>query len=94
MHCFLLMNEFRLRTINTTRKYYLDGVFQNETHSSTETIMVHCDFGWGGEANGYYTSGIFNIGGNDKELDIFGETDVTTNYNWYLKIITYDNPNN
>ena len=55
--------------------------------------MVHCDFGWEGYCNGYFTSGVFNLAGNDVLYDDpYDNGTLDTNYNWYLKIIQYNKP--
>ncbi len=61
--------------------------------SSVSNTMVHCDFGWGGKCNGYFTSGIFNLAdSNNRVFDPDSAASKSTNYKWYLKMITYDNP--
>ena len=57
--------------------------------------LVHCNYGWGGKCDGYYTSGIFDL---RNELDIdnidtsIGDFAGTGNYyNTYLEIIKYTN---
>lgn len=80
-------------TKTTTIYVYNNWGFLDHTNTITETsTMVHCDWGWGGNCNGYYTSGIFNLNANDNVFDgvHFGNT---TNYNFYIRIISYDNPN-
>ena len=34
-----------------------------------EELLVHCDFGWGGEYNGFYYSGIFDLSKPAAEVD-------------------------
>ena len=31
--------------------------------------MVHCDWGWGGNFNGYFVSGVFDLGNSDTVFD-------------------------
>ena len=40
---------------------------------------MHCNWGWRGNYDGYYTSGIFNPDGS--------------HYNWAYRMVTYNNPN-
>lgn len=59
-------------------------------------ILVHSNFGWEGEADGYYAAGLFDLTKGQEELDnkeIMMEKDITkSNYNfdWAFRIITYD----
>lgn len=55
-----------------------------------ERNMVHCDFGWGGDHNGYYTSGVFKLNDPDAEFDNQPIKEKTTHYNNYKRIIYYD----
>ncbi len=59
-------------------KYYQNGNLINTVTTTTSTVYVYCDFGWGRRNNGHFVSGVFDLG--------------KVNYNWYLKIITYDPP--
>lgn len=61
-----------------------------DTKVTTETsYMVHCDFGWGGNSNGYYVSGVFDLSNPNVEHDPGTKHDKTTNYNHHIRIITY-----
>lgn len=50
---------------------------------------LHCNFGWGGAGNGYYTAGLFNSDEHfikdypDKKAGYY-------NYSWCFRVITYD----
>lgn len=73
--------------------YYRDGLLLKTENVNQNVFMLHCDFGWKGKCNGYFTSGVFNLRGKDVIFD--DETDaglVNTNYNWYLKMIKYNKP--
>lgn len=55
--------------------------------------LLHCNFGWRGLCDGYYTSSIFDTGSSPKERD---EKDTNTEsakdspkYTWIFSIITY-----
>jgi hypothetical protein len=65
--------------------------------TTTETQrLMHCNFGFQGEANGYYTSGIFNtkIGSVDRESYETGWGKTSdSKFDWAFHIITYNNPN-
>lgn len=58
--------------------------------------MVHCDFGWGGAASGYYVSGVFNTKDENSEKDQpyvkedDEEDDDHHNYNKHQRIMIYD----
>jgi hypothetical protein len=78
----------------TTYFVYINGIFDHtELVYGTYNTKVHCDFGWRGNHNGYYASGVFQLNAYGIEYDdpTLSHTE-TTNYNYYLKIITYDNP--
>lgn len=74
-----------------TYKYYKNGEYRSTSTSRSSATKVHCDFGWGGVDNGYYTSGMFKLGSSDAEVDSSSSGD-RTNYNYYLKTITYEKP--
>lgn len=74
--------------IKTTRTdYYKNNKYVKTTYADEETIMVHCNFGWNGKDNGYYTSGVFDLTKGHKDGASSGNK---TNYNNYLKIITFE----
>ncbi len=76
-------------TIRGTR-YNSDGTadYVSESHK-----CVHCNFGWGGICDGYYTDGIFNTAIPNYEID-FANGDETyeygeSNFDRNLQIINY-----
>ena len=74
--------------IKTTRiDYFKDNKFIKTTYDNDVTNMVHCNFGWGGKDNGYYTSGVFDLTKGQKDGWSSGKT---TNYNNYLKTISFN----
>ena len=89
-----LLDGYLSRDRIITRKHYLNGILQGEPTTSTEPqIMIHSNFGWGGSFNGYFVSGVFDLGDNDAIFDNpYFSGEKTTNYNYYLKTITYDHP--
>ncbi len=87
------IDGYKVRTTHIEKKYYRDNVWFETTHSSTETLMVHCDWGWKGMCNGYFESGVFNLAGNEMLWDNNIPSSKNTNFNWYLKMIKYDKPN-
>ena len=86
------IDGYKIRTTHTEKKYYRNNVCIETTHSSTETLMVHCDWGWKGMCNGYFESGVFNLAGSEMLWDNDIPKTKNTNYNWYLKMIRYDRP--
>ena len=87
------IDGYKIKQTTTTRKYYVNGVYSHTTTTtSSPSTMVHCDFGWQGSCNGYYASGIFKLNGSGVEYDNPSDTGDSTNYNDYLKIITYNRP--
>lgn len=96
---FAKSHAWNIDGYKTTQKITLYYVFINGIFDHTELVYgpystkVHCDFGWRGLYNGYYVSGIFQLNGTGVEYDNPSSLHTdTTNYNFYLKIITYDNP--
>lgn len=88
-HSWILDGYLDLTKV-TTNYYYLEGVLiDTYTYYSTE-MMVHCDWGWSGDCNGYFYSGLFNLGSTGPIFD--GTHSKTTNYNCFLKTITLDHP--
>ncbi len=77
----------KTRTI-TTNTYSGTNLTKSETITETRE-MVHCDFGWEGNSNGYYVSGIFDLDSGENEYDK-GYSEKSDNYNRFIKIITYD----
>lgn len=72
-------NRTRYKTVN----YYENGMLVSSSTSTEITTLVHCAFGWGGDSDGYFTSGIFQF--------YDGQGDFN-NFCLYLKTITYNNP--
>ena len=74
------------------KNYNSSGVLVSSTTENQK--LMHCNFGWNGYCNGYYTSGIFNL--NDgavykESYDSYAST--SSNFKWAFHIITYNNPN-
>lgn len=77
--------------------WVIDGYIKRNYVSSTGTVskrqtLVHCNWGWHGQRNGYYTSGIFHT-----DQAVISDSLTTGGLNrryWYaFNTITYDNPN-
>ena len=87
-----IIDGYKIKTRdNVITKFQNGKVVSTKTESET-CKMVHCDFGWGGNCNGYYVDGIFKLNSSDNDYD--GYHDNKTNYNHHKRIIMYDNPNN
>jgi hypothetical protein len=39
------------------------------TREEYTPVMLHCNWGWGGKCDGYYTSGVFNLSGGPAETE-------------------------
>ncbi len=55
--------------------------------------LLHCNFGWRGLCDGYYTSSIFDTGSSPEERDDkdtnLNENEDPSKYTWLFSIITY-----
>lgn len=77
-------HEYTARLWEVTYNYRLIGAdgkpveVSRELKSSTTTTKVHCNFGWGGSCDGYYTYNVFNTSAG--------------NYNTDNQMITYSLP--
>ena len=62
----------------------------------TTTTKVHCNFGYAGSCDGYYTSGVFDasktLSSGDIDSQIGDEAGTARNYSSNLCIIVYDLP--
>ena len=89
------IDGYLIHTTTTRKDYYeFDVIIDTETTTSNK-IMVHCDFGWSGYCNGYFTSGVFDLYGDHNDVDFDVNEHYQTydvNYNAYLKIIRYNRP--
>lgn len=79
--------KIKKRTITTTT--YLGDEVQSVSTEEERKEMVHCDFGWSGDCNGYYVSGIFKIDDPNVDRDPDVKFNKDTNYNKLIKVITY-----
>ena len=87
------IDGYILHRYDLIKRYYKNQELIKTTKESESTFHVHCDFGWeDGLNNGYFTSGIFDLSAG-QDWDGNRDSTITTNYNWYLKTITYDAPN-
>lgn len=85
------------RVTKYMREYYGSGRldFTDTLISSTDYNYVHCNYGWEGYMDGYYTSGVFDVS-QQLEDDMIEEEigDVAASTNWHfeagLKYISYE----
>ena len=69
-----------------------DGKERRDT-TYREQQLVHCNWGWGGSCNGYYSQGVFNLKKGTVDIEEgLGETNSDNNYNfnWFLRVISYN----
>lgn len=90
-HCWNI-DGYKILKRDITYTYYdSSGKVTRTNHYVDEHNMVHCDFGWGGRHNGYYTSGVFKLDDQDAEYDnVKADNSLHTHCNNYKKIIYYD----
>ncbi len=66
----------------------IDG-YRTSKRGSRDVKMIHCDFGWGGNYNGYYVDNCFNLGSEDNIYDGRHENDDRT-LNSYNRLLMYE----
>ncbi len=62
------------------------------TSTSTETRkLMHCNFGWQGDCDGYYVSDVFDLdeGPVETEDGDIESDDYNSHFNWWYRIIEY-----
>lgn len=68
----------------------IDG-YRTSRRGDMDIKMVHCDFGWGGDYNGYYVNGIFDLKSSDNLYDGDGvHSGNRNNYKHFLRIMSYN----
>lgn len=87
-HCWNI-DGYKIKERTITTKTYRGGTLVNTTDRTETCNMVHCDFGWGGNSNGYYVSGVFKLNDSRVEHDPGTSSNGSTHYNHLLKVITY-----
>lgn len=89
-HCWNI-DGYKVKEVKIKKDWYQGNkVIHTETKVYTYD-MVHCDFGWKGNHNGYYISGIFNSKNKNNEIDRYSNGD-DFNYKYNTKVILYDIP--
>lgn len=90
-HCWNI-DGYKIKERTITIKRYTGDRVETITVKKEVCNMVHCDFGWGGQCNGYYVSGVFKLNDPNIEHDYYRDSGQSTNYNTFTKIITYNRP--
>ena len=86
------IDGYKLHKYDLIKRYYKNQELIKTAKESESIVHVHCDFGWkDGLNNGYFTSGIFDLSVK-QEWEGARDSTLNSNYNWYLKTITYDPP--
>lgn len=76
------------RWIFRAHAWNIDG-YRTSKYGSKEVKMIHCDFGWGGNYNGYYVDNCFNLGSEDNIYDGRHENDDRA-LNSYNRLLMYE----
>ena len=74
-------------------RYGHSWVIDGAKYSAEETYLLHFNFGWRGDCNGYFSTNCLNPA-KGKEYDepyIYDEKDDHL-YSWHFRLITYDIP--
>lgn len=74
--------------VKRAHAWNIDG-YRTSKYGSKEVKMIHCDFGWGGNYNGYYVDNCFNLGSEDNIYDGRHENDDRT-LNSYNRLLMYE----
>lgn len=83
------IDGYKIKKKTFTENKYINNELISTTIKTDTCNMVHCDLGWGGNYNGYYVSGIFNLNNNDNEYD-GNHSGEKRKYNTYVKLLTYN----
>ncbi len=87
-HCWNI-DGYKEKERTVRRRVYMADSLISETYHDEKSKMIHCDFGWGGEQNGYYVSGVFKLNDYASEKDSPNNPENKTNYDNYLYIVMY-----
>lgn len=71
--------------------YIKRNYVSNQGVISKRQTLVHCNWGWHGDCNGYFTSGVFRT--QEAEISDGLGQDSEENYWYAFNTITYENPN-
>jgi hypothetical protein len=89
-HAWVIDGYLKQQRTRTTKSLSTNDVISTTTEYRE---LIHCNFGWNGLADGYYTPGIFDISAGPIEIDPLDKSKTKANggkyYYWYRMII-YD----
>ncbi len=96
-----VIDGYRKYKFTTTIITYTDDTYteikSSEVVDEEEKYYYHCNYGWGGTANGYYLGKIFNAYHGPEFVDdvdpYMGDAEEHNNYTWLFRTVTYNNPN-
>ena len=76
------------------REYQTELLYNEYIESSESYNLLHCNFGWAGKCDGYYSSGVFNptvMRDDDEYEPDYGDVQFSygDDYSSSLKILTY-----
>lgn len=83
------IDGYKVKKVTTTQKWWKNGSVIHTEVKETTYDMVHCDFGWGGNYNGYYVAGVFKLNDLNAEIDST-KGDSNTHYKHNTKVILYN----
>lgn len=63
------IDGYKIQKRNCTTVIYEGGTEISRTTTQEFQTWLHCDFGWGGNCNGYFSGNIFKFNDEDTELD-------------------------
>lgn len=92
-HCWNIDGYKIMERTITNRTFSSANVLLDESEKKETRNMVHCDFGWQGDYNGYYVSGVFKLNDSSVQYDNSSfDPRESTHYNNFKHIITYEIP--
>lgn len=81
------IDGYKIQQRTDTLRTYIGTFLYKEELGQTTNVMVHCDFGWKGTANGYYVSGLFESNKEFNELDFPSDIQPQFNYSKHRILI-------
>lgn len=64
-------------------------VIDGAKYHNDDTYLVHCNWGWGGSCNGYFSSRMLNPSDPVETDDPNNVSDGYSQYTWHFRLITY-----
>lgn len=64
-------------------------VIDGAKYHNSAVYLLHCNWGWSGDCNGYFSSKMFSTQ-VPYELDEGASNDQDLNFTWHFRVITYD----